>query len=269
MTDSFPLGFVEPHREMLPQPSDETLLLKVMSLGNFEKSLNGNYLHFNRVDKYSDDRFDGDQPPLDRAINAAQGFEKPTSKTMADYVDKARSRTYACCFSIGESRHVWEEYGGPGGQETKVGLSLTFGNLRGLLNRRMDTILRPETKAVGDLAWLKHCSLNYGKVKYRDRNSARLTEDFLVNPIQFAFNKGTDFENEQELRVTLSMFGMGQLVAPDGSSVEPPPSLTCPFDLRDAILDRTIQLRLDCQDALHPLQDMMDKFSVDLTPLLT
>lgn len=62
MTAIFPLGFIEPHRELLSQPSDDTMLWKVMSLENFGKSLAGNYLHFNRIDQYAGDGFDGDQP---------------------------------------------------------------------------------------------------------------------------------------------------------------------------------------------------------------
>lgn len=70
-----------------------------MSVENCVSSIEGGYLHFNRVDSYKDfphaDRHDGEQLPGDRAGNAAATFEKAPTFSAADYYDRSRSRTYA------------------------------------------------------------------------------------------------------------------------------------------------------------------------------
>ena len=45
-------GSVEPHGPMLNAPSHDQLLYKVMRTEHFLASLEGRYLHFNRVDSY-------------------------------------------------------------------------------------------------------------------------------------------------------------------------------------------------------------------------
>ena len=65
-----PLGGVEPHAPLLTIPPDGQLLYKIMSVENLLRSIVGNYLHFNRVDSYSDfpgaDPHDGRQLPEDQ-----------------------------------------------------------------------------------------------------------------------------------------------------------------------------------------------------------
>jgi hypothetical protein len=66
-----PLGFVEPHGLLLRMPPEGQLLYKIMTVENLLRSIEGGYLHFNRVDSYTDlsngDPHDGEQPPGDGA----------------------------------------------------------------------------------------------------------------------------------------------------------------------------------------------------------
>ena len=45
-------GLVEPLASLLAIPTDEKPLFKVMSVGNFFRSIDGSYLYFNCVDSY-------------------------------------------------------------------------------------------------------------------------------------------------------------------------------------------------------------------------
>jgi len=60
-----PLGSIEPHAHLLKVPPDDQLLYKIISIENLLRSIKGKYLHFNRVDSYTDfpgaDRYDGKQ----------------------------------------------------------------------------------------------------------------------------------------------------------------------------------------------------------------
>jgi hypothetical protein len=103
------LGSIEPHAGLLRQPSASQVLYKVMSVENCVSSIEGGYLHFNRVDSYKDfphaDRHDGEQLPGDRAGNAAATFEKAPTFSAADYYDRSRSQPGAtsawCSISTG------------------------------------------------------------------------------------------------------------------------------------------------------------------------
>ncbi len=94
-------GLVEPHAGLRAIPTDEQPLFKVMSVGNFLKSIDGSYMYFNRVDSYVDsplsDPNDGEQLPSDFDGNAMAKFAKAPSFSAADYYARCRSRTYACC----------------------------------------------------------------------------------------------------------------------------------------------------------------------------
>ena len=109
-----PLGSVEPHALFMRIPSDDQLLYKVMTVENLLRSVTNNYLHFNRIDSYSDflnaDENDGRQLPKDQHLNTATRFQKAPDFSAADYYDQCRSRTYACCFSIENSPYIWEIY---------------------------------------------------------------------------------------------------------------------------------------------------------------
>lgn len=61
------LGDIEPHAGLLVLPPDGQLLYKLMTIENLLRSVDGAYLHFTRVDQYSDspiaDPHDGQQLP--------------------------------------------------------------------------------------------------------------------------------------------------------------------------------------------------------------
>ena len=106
-------GSIEPHVRLLKQPADDQLLYKVMSAENLLRSISGRYLHFNRVDSYRDfpgaDGNDGAQLPKDIPGNTRVTFVKSPDFPIRDYYSQSRSRTYACCFSLENSRYIWDE----------------------------------------------------------------------------------------------------------------------------------------------------------------
>ena len=110
-----PLGLIEPHAPLLRAPPDGHLLYKIMTVENLLRSIEGGYLHFNRVDSYTDllngDLRDGEQLPTDRAGNQAARFAKAPDFSTADYYDLSRARTYACCLSLENSDYIWTNYG--------------------------------------------------------------------------------------------------------------------------------------------------------------
>ncbi len=135
-----PLGSIEPHAGLLTQPPDDQLLYKIMTVENLLRSIDGAYLHFNRVDSYGDspgaDPHDGAQLPRDQPGNSGVGFEKVPEFTAAHYYDGSRSRTYACSFGLENADYLWHNYG-KGGAYGKIGLEFAFGPLRAQLNAFM------------------------------------------------------------------------------------------------------------------------------------
>ncbi len=135
-----PLGSVEPHAPLLKIPPDRQLLYKIMSVENLLRSIAGNYLHFNRVDSYTDfpgaDPHDGRQLPKDQHDNARVRFERAPDFSAADYYDQSRDRTYACCFSLENSDFIWNNYANDSAKG-KVCIVFGFGRLRVTINRTL------------------------------------------------------------------------------------------------------------------------------------
>lgn len=206
------------------------------------RSIVGNYLHFNRVDSYVDfpsaDQHDGQQLPRDQQGNARTRFENAPDFSAANYYDQSRSRTYACCFSLENSDHIWNEYAN-GSAKGKVCVVFGFGKLRAMLNHTLQS---------GNAALEyngKRChqifSVNYGIVEYVELDMHQLNTERLPNPIQYTYLKDKSFAKESELRISLSAMGIGQFALQDGSTMQFPSSLKLSFDFRAAIADRTIQ----------------------------
>lgn len=245
---SAPLGAVESHAPLLTTPSDGQLLYKIMSVENLLRSIEGNYIHFSRVDRYTDfpgaDPHDGHQLPKDQHGNSIMRFEKAPDFSISDYYDQSRARTYASCFSLENSDFIWNNYAN-GSERGKVCVVFEFGKLRDMLNKT----LQPG-KAV-----LEYCgnqchqifSLNYGVIKYVDRGNHQEKTGCLPNPIIYTYLKDQQFSDEKELRISLSAFGMGQFALRDGSVMQFPPSLHLAFDFKSAITDGTT-----CQLLLAP-----------------
>jgi hypothetical protein len=237
-----PLGSVEPHVGMLRVPPDDQLLYKMITVENLLRSIAGGYLHFNRVDSYVDfsgaDPYDGKQLPRDQQGNASSKFEKAPNFSAADYYDKSRSRTYACCFSLENSNFIWRNYAN-GGAKGKVCVVFEFGKLRAALNR----IFEPGNASLEYNGMRCHqiFSINYGIVEYVDLDRHQANAERLPNPIKYTYLKDEAFSDEKELRISLSALGIGHFALNDGTIIEFPPSLQVPLNFRTAIADGTVQ----------------------------
>ncbi len=252
MSNAFaPLGHIEPHAPLLRIPPEDQLLYKVMTVEDLLRSVIGNYLHFNRVDRYSDfqnaDPNDGRQLPEDHPVNAAARFAKAPDYSAAHYYDQSRGRTYACCLSVENSDFIWRNYANVSAK-SKVCVVFEFGKLRAMLN---------DTLAAGNVALLcegNQChqifSVNYGLVDYVHWNDHQTNGQYLSNPILYTYLKdAAGFSDEKELRISLSALGIGQFALHDGSLIQFPQSLQLAFDFRAAISAAAIRQILLAPDA--------------------
>jgi hypothetical protein len=229
-------GSIEPHAPILQMPPLGQLVYKVTSIDNLLRSISEMYLHFNRLDAYSDfekaDLHDGEQTHQDKPINSQVNFEKNPEFTVAHYYNQFRSRAYACCFSLENSPNLWKNYGAQG-VKGKVGIEFDFFKLRSYLN----TTLQSNFAAlmVGDVICKQIFSINYGIVKYVDWYQHREALEVLPNPITYVYLKDQKYSDEKELRISLSTIGIGHFGMKDGSIIEFPKGLMFTFDFRQAI----------------------------------
>jgi len=237
-----PLGYVEPHAQLLSSPDDSELLYKVMSVENLISSIANSYLHFNRVDDYNDfpgaDSNDGRQLPRDQQGNSLSTFETSPEFSAENYYDQSRARTYACCFSLKNSSLIWNNYANSN-EKGKVVVAFEFGNLRNLLNET----LRPGNAALecnGNLC-AQIFSINYGIINYIEWNSHQLNRERLPNPIMYTFLKDKKFSEENEFRISLSATGIGTFQLKNGREMKFPGSLHLNFDFLKAFRGGTIQ----------------------------
>jgi hypothetical protein len=211
-----------------------------MSVENLIRSIKGSYLHFNRVDRYEDsplvDTNDGAELPLDQLRNRTVTFEKNPNKSLSDYYASARSRTYACCFSLENSEHLWLNYG-TGSSMGQIGLEFDFAKLRERLNV---TLSSDAALMYGDMRCHQIFSINYGKITYIDRNFYELSTGRLPNPIMYTYIKDQKFSKEREFRISLSATGFGQFQLINGQEMDFQPALALAFDFGGAIMDGTI-----------------------------
>ncbi|NQU45001.1 DUF2971 domain-containing protein [bacterium] len=227
--------------------------------------MSGAYLHFNRVDMYKDfqgaDAHDGEQLPSHRDRNTSLTFAQSPDFSASDYYDRSRTRTYACCFSLEMSDHIWRHYGN-GGEKGKICIVLEFDKLRPRLNQ----VLRARNSRLeyGGRRLLPIFSINYGLIKYVDKENCRIP--YFTNPIKYTYIKDKCFENEKEFRVSLSAVGIGSVSSGTGGLLEFPPHLHFHFDFREAMADRTIQ-QIDCSsDCDHAfLKSEMNRLGIETT----
>ena len=129
-------GSIEPHAGMLNIPEPGQLLYKIMRPEDLIRSMALGYLHFNRVDRIATStarmRTTANSCPVTSQATPLRNSRRPAHFSAADYYALSRSRTYACCFSLDNSAHIWREYANrsPNG---KVGLEFEFGKLRARL----------------------------------------------------------------------------------------------------------------------------------------
>ncbi len=246
-----PLGSVEPHEPLLSVPSNEQLLYKIISVENLLRSIVGNYLHFNRVDSYTDfpdaDQHDGRQLPKDQQANSLTRFKKSPSFSAVNYYDQSRARTYACCFSLENSDYIWKNHAN-GSEKGKVCVVFEYGRLRTMLNQT----LQPGNAALDYNGNRCHqiFSVNYGIIEYVEWNTHQANIERLPNPIRYTYLKDKErFSEEKELRISLAAIGIGQFALKDGSMMQFPSSLQLAFDFKAAITDGTIQQILYAPDS--------------------
>lgn len=194
-----PLGSIEPHRGLLKMPPEGQRLYKMMTVEDCLRAVTGSYLHFNRVDSYTDfpgaDQHDGQQLPLDLPGNTGARFVKAPDFSAANYYDRSRARTYACCFSLENSDHISNHYA-TGSAKGKVGLVFDLEKLRTRLNASLD----PATARLlcnGVVCHHQIFSVNYGVVEYVNWDRERANAAHLPNPIQYTYMKAERFKQEQ------------------------------------------------------------------------
>lgn len=245
-----PSGNIEPHAGLLTIPLGGQTLYKIMSAENLCRAVFGHYLHFNRVDSYSDspvaDRHDGRQLPKDHPGNAGCCFQNSPNFTAADYYDQSRARTYACCFSLENSDYIWSNYAN-NNERGKVCVIFEFGRLRSNINNT----LRPGNAALEYNGNRCHqiFSVNYGLVEYVEWHSHQINSELLPNPISYTYLKDKQrFVEEREFRISLSAIGIGQFALRDGNTMDFPSSLQLAFDFQAAIADGTIVKILHAPD---------------------
>ena len=235
------LGSVEPLVHRLKAPPDGQSLYKMMTVENLLRSVLSGYLHFNRVDSYSDrgaDPHDGQQLLKDQQVNADVKFENSPRFSMADYYDQSRGRTYACCFSIENSDYIWKSYANDS-EQGKVCVVFNFAKLRETLNL---TIRHGELE-YGGTRCKQIFSINYGIVEYVDWENCRAVASSLPlpNPIEYTYLKDKkSFSEEKELRVSLSALGIGEFVV-GGRKIDFPTHLQMVFNFRAAIAGGAIK----------------------------
>lgn len=230
-------GLVEPHAGLMRILADDQPLFKVMTVGNLLRSIDGSYLHFNRVDNYADspiaDPHDGAQLPADLPRNKAARFATAPGFSAADYYARCRSRTYACCFGLENNVHLWEYYG-KGDEHGKVCVEFSFGNLRRMLNGTV--AVGAGLLSVDGSIFPQVMDIDHGLVTYVDRDSHEATGDHFPNPIAYNYLKDKRFGEENEFRVTLSASGAyAAYHFADGRRLEFPPELRMSFDFRRAM----------------------------------
>lgn len=265
----FLLGGIEPHAQLLAQPPAGQMLYKLMTIENLMRSIDNAYLYFNRVDRYVDspiaDKHDGQQLPADLDGNQSAKFQKSPDFSAADYYDRSRSRTYACCFGLENADYLWQHYGN-GSEHGKVCVVFSFDRLRETLNRN----LTPEKAVlvIDGVACEQVMSLNYGIVQYVAWQQHQANGEHLPNPIVYCYLKDKRFNPEKELRVTLSAPGIfaGFRLA-DGRLIDFPSGLQAPFDFRAAFTDGTVaQLLLSPDSDAAYIQNELEKRGIGLAP---
>lgn len=244
------LGHIEPHKPLLTIPPARQLLYKIMSVENLLRSVSGRFLHFNRVDSYSDfpsaDPHDGRQLPKDQPVNAGSRFKSAPDFTVSDYYDQARSRTYACCFSLENSNYIWSNYAN-NNERGKVCVVFDFEKLRSTINNTLRS--GNATLEYNGIRCHQIFSVNYGLIEYIEWDSQQTNGQRFVNPITYTYLKDRQgYAEEKEFRISLSAIGMGQFVLGDGGMMEFPSSLSLAFDFQSAIADSTIVRILHAPD---------------------
>ena len=107
-------------------------------------------------------------------------------------------------------------------------------------------------------------SPNYGLIEYVDWNGYQANTKHLANPIIYTYLKDNKYQAEQELRISLSTFGMGKFVL-QGEEINFPRALPVAFNFKTAIANgiiHKIEHSPDC-DATFFIAELQ-KLGIDL-----
>lgn len=261
-----PLGITESYNQLLNTPPDDQLLYKIMCTEDLIRSISDSYFHFNRVDSYTDfdgaDTHDGEQLPKDLNVNQSARFIKAPDFSAADYYNQFCARTYACCFSLENSDHIWINFGN-GGKKGKVCLVLRFDKLRENLN---EAIQHSELILENKVRLRQLFDINYGLIEYIDRDKFRSNTEFYQKPIKYVYFKDKEkYQREKELRITLSTIGIGKLILKDGREIDFPKHLHLGFNFGPAIGNGTIVEILHSPDCdLKYFQSNLQQCGIDI-----
>ncbi len=228
---------IEPHAALLKKPNEKTLLYKILSSDNFFNMIENNYLYFKKVDTYSDDKRDSDQPDKNKEASEKSKFEKSPEFTARHYYDSCRAKTYACCFSTENTPHIWSNYGG--NDPNSVCLVFDCHKLINFINLIFDesSLLYVNQKLLKNFFYLNH-----GLVTYGDFDNVFLREK-LPNPIEYVYFKNAiKYSPEREFRISLSCLGIyKKYVLSDKSEFNFPESITLEFNFVKAIQMKIIK----------------------------
>lgn len=214
---------IEPHAKLLKKPHGNKLLYKIIPSEFFIDMVKNNYLYFSRVDTYKDDGKDSDLPNKDRRLSDQSKFQNNPEFSAADYYDRCRKQTYACCFTTENTNYIWQHY--DKNDPNAVCLVFRSGKLIQYLNSHFEeSILN-----IGNASYV-----NYGLVTYINYDEQYLSER-LLNPTAYVYAKDADkFSEEKEFRISLSSLGCFNYVLPNGEEFCFPPYFELPFNYKIA-----------------------------------
>ncbi len=256
---------IEPHAPLLKKPNEGALLYKVISSKNFIHMVENDYLYFRRVDSYSDDKRDSDQPDKDKESSKKSKFENAIDYTAKNYYDSCRSKTYACCFSTEATSHIWRNYGE--GDPNAICLVFDCHKLINFLNITFD-----ETRIIyRGQRLINFFYINHSLVTYGNFDNAFLKQH-LPNPIEYVYFKNAEkYMEEKEFRISLSCLGSCKHTLPNGTEFLFPDSLMFAFDFAEAIRRKVLKQIIihnkskDTEKIKKALKDIFDKKKVTLS----
>ena len=231
------LAYVEPHKPLMMQPQDKQKLYKIMTIEDFQKSMQKSYLHFQRVDTYKDDGADGEQLILDRLVNKNVKFLNSESYNGETYYDACRARTYAYCVSLEKSDYIWDNYGNSKNSMGKVCLIFNFGKLRDYINQIVQNSIEHQGLMYGETQCKQIFSVNHGIINYINRQDftfLKSAKSYLPNPIEYIYLKDEKYKQEKEMRISLSALGVGKPALNNGEILEFSKSMQLGFSFRTA-----------------------------------
>ena len=254
---------IEPHKYLLDQPEEDALLYKVMPSKNFFKLLESNCLHFKRVDTYKDDTKDSAQLPDDIEMHDKMFFEDYPEFSLYKYYNRCRSRTYASCFSLKNTKYIWDNYSYE--DKSSICIVYNFGKLREKMNSFYELA---QALYVGQ-GVENFLDINYGKVIYGDFRQYAEKGKPCPNPIEYAYFKDKKYEQEQEFRITLSASGAyEEFVLPDKTSFDFPESLGLELGLKELLNSEAVVKFLINEKASKnfpsELKEKLEKYGINV-----